>query len=114
MSKNAMIKSGGKQQFIEVTTLIKDPGMRAKLQNYIDEVITCKTKILDQQESIKGLRDAAVEDLNIEPKMFTQLVSLFFNNNFAQKKEELERLESAINALMQTNPSINMSKPSND
>lgn len=101
MPKNALATTG-KKQFIEVTTLIKDPSQRSKLQNYIDEVIRCKTKILDEQESIKALRDAAVEELNIEPKMFTQLVSLFFNNNFEQKRAELERLEAAINALMQT------------
>jgi hypothetical protein len=101
MPKNALATTG-KKQFIEVTTLIKDPAQRSKLQNYIDEVIRCKTKILDEQESIKALRDAAVEELNIEPKMFTQLVSLFFNNNFEQKRAELERLEAAINALMQT------------
>lgn len=101
MPKNALA-TAGKKQFIEVTTLIKDPAQRSKLQNYIDEVIRCKTKILDEQESIKALRDAAVEELNIEPKMFTQLVSLFFNNNFEQKRAELERLEAAINALMQT------------
>lgn len=102
MPKKNALATTGKKQFIEVTTLIKDPAQRSKLQNYIDEVIRCKTKILDEQESIKALRDAAVEELNIEPKMFTQLVSLFFNNNFEQKRAELERLEAAINALMQT------------
>ena len=39
-----------KKQFIEVTTIIKDKAQRAKLQSYIDEVVTCKTKILDQNE----------------------------------------------------------------
>jgi hypothetical protein len=35
--------------------------------------------------------------------MFNQLVSLFFNNNFEEKRAELEKLEEAISALMQTN-----------
>lgn len=103
MPKNQLAKVGKKSSFIEVTTLLKDSGQRAKLQSYIDEVVRCKTKILDENESIKTIRDAAVEELNIEPKMFNSLVSLFFNNNFEQKREELEKLEAAINALMQTN-----------
>lgn len=101
MAKN-QLSTGGKKQFISVTTVLADTAQRAKLQNYIDEVVRCKTKILDENESIKTLRDAAVEELNIEPKMFGALVSLYFNNNFEQKLEELEKLESAINALMQT------------
>jgi len=99
--KNAL--AVGKKQYIEVSTILKDQGLRTKLQNYIDESIRCKTKILDEQESIKVLRDSAVDELGIEPKMFTQLVSLFFNNNFEEKRAELEKLEEAISALMQTN-----------
>lgn len=102
MSKNQLALANKKRQFVEVTTVLAAPATRAKLQNYIDEVVRCKTKILDENESIKVLRDAAVEELNIEPKMFSALVSLFFNNNFDQKKEEMEKLEAAINALMQT------------
>ncbi len=92
----------GKKHFTEVTTVLNSKSQRAKLQNYIDEVVRCKTKILDENESIKNLRNAASEELNIEPKMFSALVSLFFNNNFEQKREEIEQLEAAINALMQT------------
>jgi hypothetical protein len=102
VAKNQLAKVGKKSQFTEITTVLKDTSQRAKLQNYIDEVVRCKTKILDENESIKTIRDAAVEELNIEPKMFNSLVSLFFNNNFEQKREELEKLEAAINALMQT------------
>jgi uncharacterized coiled-coil DUF342 family protein len=102
MPKNQLSTVGKKNQFVEITTVLRDPGQKAKLQNYIDEVVRCKTKILDENESIKTIRDAAIEELNIEPKMFNSLVSLFFNNNFEQKREELEKLEAAINALMQT------------
>lgn len=101
MAKNQLV-AGGKKQYVEVTTILHSPALKSKLQNYIDEVIRCKTKILDENESIKTLRDSAVEELDIEPKMFNMLVSLFFNNNFEQKREELERIEAAINALMQT------------
>lgn len=102
MAKNQLVVGSGKKSFLEVTTIIAQPAQRAKLQNYIDEVVRSKTKILDENETIKTLRDTAVEELNIEPKMFSALVSLYFNNNFEQKRDELEKLEAAINALMQT------------
>lgn len=85
--------------FREVTQILNNKSDRAKLQTYIDEVVRCKQKILDENESIKSLRDSAVDELGIEPKMFSALVSLFFNNNFDQKKEEIEKLEAAITAL---------------
>ncbi len=105
MAKNQLAVSGGKKQFTEVTTIMNNSSQRAKLQNYIDEVIRCKTKILDENESIKTLRDAAVEELNIEPKMFSTLVSLFFNNNFDQELEKINQLEAVINAVMGTGSS---------
>lgn len=91
-----------KKNFKDVSDILKNPSEAAKLQNYIDEAVICKTKILDQQEAIKGLRQSAAEEVNIEPKMFSALVSMFFNNNFDQKKAELAKLEEAIDALMQT------------
>ena len=100
MAKNTLPVAG--KQFVDVADILNNPSQRSKLQNYIDEVVRCKQKILDENESIKGLRDSAVEELNIQPKMFNSLVSLFFNNNFEQKREELEQLENTIDALMQT------------
>ena len=100
MAKNLPAVAGKKKQFKEITDIVATPGSRAKLQNYIDEVLRCKTRILDEQESIKGLRDAAVEELSIQPKLFNSIVSLYFNNSFEQKKEEIGALEAAIDALM--------------
>lgn len=102
MAKNQLAVSNKKKQFIEVTTIIKDPGLKARLQNYIDEIIKCKTAILDQNESIRVLRDSAVDELNVEPKMLNTLVGLFFNNNFEQKQQEMERIDAAIRALLNT------------
>ncbi len=104
MPKNALTtgEKKGKRSFKDVSTILNNPTDRAKLQNYIDEAVRCKHKILDENESIKTLRDSAVDELSIEPKMFNALVSLFFNNNFDQKKEELQKLESAIEALTST------------
>ena len=104
MAKNALAVKKTKT-FRDITSILNNPKDRAKLQSYIDEVVRCKTKILDEQESIRGLRDSAVEELSIEPKLFSALVSLFFNNNFDQKKEEISKLEAAIEAL-QSNPAL--------
>lgn len=88
-----------KKNFKDVTDILRNPSDAAKLQNYIDEAVRCRTKILDEQESIKTLRQSAVDEVAIEPKMFNALVGLFFNNNFDQKKAELTKLEEAIDAL---------------
>jgi hypothetical protein len=88
--------TGGKKNFVDVISVLNNKTTAAKLQNFIDEVCRCKTKILDQNESIKGLREAAVDELGISPKMFNTLVSLHFNNDFAEKLEEIQQLEAAI------------------
>lgn len=103
MAKNQLAVAGKKgKNFRDVSEVIKNPSDRNKLQGYIDEAVRCKAKILDEQQSIKTLRDSAVDLLGIEPKMFSTLVTLFFNNNFDQKKAEIEKIESAIDALMST------------
>lgn len=99
MGKNQLVVAS-KKQFNDVPTIVNSEANRAKLQTFIDEVVKCKTKILDENESIKGLREAAVDELGIEPKMFNILVSLHFNNNFEQKREEIAKIDDAINALM--------------
>ncbi len=95
MAKNAL-STGKKKSFVEIRTILQSPAMRSKLQNYIDEILRSKSKILDEQEHIRSIRDAAVDDLSIEPKMLNSLAAMFFNNNFDQKLEELNKLEEAI------------------
>jgi hypothetical protein len=99
--KNQLVKTG-KREFKDVGDILRDPSQKAKLQNYIDEAVVCKTKILDQNQSIKTLRESARDEVGIEPKMFNALVSVFHNNNFDQKKQELVKLEDAIDAFMGT------------
>lgn len=90
---------GGKKQYTDVVYILNSPASSAKLQTFIDEICRCKTRILDENESIKGLKDAAVSDLNINPKMLSTLVNLHFNNDFAEKLEEIQQLEMAIEKL---------------
>jgi len=109
MPKNQLAKQGRKS-FTDVAEILKNPSQRTKLQSYVDETVRCKMKILDENESIKGIRTAAIEELGIQPKIFNSIVSLFFNNNFEQKREELEQLETVIETLMQTDNQLTHSK----
>ena len=95
----AVVGKKGKN-FRDVHEVLQNPSERNKLQNYIDEAVRCKMKILDEQESIKTLKDSVSEELSIEPKMFMTLVALSYNNNFEQKKAEIEKIELAIDALV--------------
>lgn len=92
------------KNFKDVHELLNNPSTRAKLQNYVDEAVRCKQKILEQQESIKTLKDSAVEELGIEPKMFGTMVSLYYNNNFDEKKAEIEKMDLALDAIMINTP----------
>lgn len=103
MPKNQVATRGKeKTQVLDISDILRNPKDRAKLQIYIDEAVICKGKINDQNQSIKGLRDSAVEELGIQPKMFSFLVALFHNNNFDEKRAELEQQDFAIESLMQT------------
>ena len=97
---NQLATQGGRKSFTEISTILGNPQSRTKLQNYIDEAVRCKGRILDENESIKGLRDAAADELQLQPKMFNSLVTLYFNNNFEQKRSEIQELEFAIDVLL--------------
>jgi len=101
MAKN-LVPSTGPKQFKDVSEITKVPALRSKLQSYIDETVRCKTKILDERESMKTIREAAVEELSISPKLFNFLVARYFNNDFEQKLEEIDQQDTAIHSLMQT------------
>ena len=103
MAKNGALTTG-KKSYIETSTLLQDKGMRSKLQNYIDEILVCHTKILDQKEAIKTLHETAVDELNVDPKMLKSLVSLYHNNSFQQKYDEAERLAFTIELLTAGTP----------
>jgi len=89
-----------KPQVRDIEDILNNASDRAKLQNFIDEAVRCKQKVADENESIKGLREEAVEKIGIEPKMFNALTKLFFNNDFAEKRADLEKLENAIDLLL--------------
>ena len=85
-----------KPQVRRLDDIVNNTADRAKLQNLLDEAVQCKVKIADQNESIKGIREDAFEAVGISPKMFNQLLGIWYNRNFEEKQEELNSLDSAI------------------
>lgn len=99
MPKNMVPR--GPRQFVNIQEITKVPERRNKLQSYIDEAVRCRTMILDQRESIKTIREAAIEEFGIAPKMFNFLVDRYFNNDFDIEEEKLDEKITAIQSLMQ-------------
>ena len=83
-----------------IEEIMRDPGAKAKLNNLVDEAVTCKTKILHEQQTIKALKDAALEDLGLHPKLFGTMISAVFNNDYVQRKEGLEQQVSVLDHLI--------------
>ena len=100
MEKNIALMGKKGKNFKDVAQILKDPMAAAKLQNYIDEAVIAKTQINDKNDIIKSLKDSAADELGLEPKMFSLLVGMYFNNNFDAKKLEVEKIYEAIDALM--------------
>lgn len=98
MPKNAVAVA---KKFNDVADILRNDAQAKRLQAIIDEVVRCKQKILDENESIRALRETAVDDLGIQPKIFNALVSLHFNNNFEEKREEIDQLDTAIEHMLQ-------------
>lgn len=89
-----------KHNYRPIEAILGNPSDKVKLKNFIDEAVRCKIKISDENESIKGLATEAAEKIEIEPKLFKQLVNLYFKNNFAEKQAEISALDSAIEMLV--------------
>lgn len=77
-------------KFTDISSIMKDPSMKAKLSNFIDEAVTCKGAIAAQQTQIKGLRDMAVEELGLNPKLFSAYVAAAYNNDYKKRKDSLD------------------------
>lgn len=87
-------------KFADISTLMRDPATKARLQNYIDEAVSCKAEIAVQQANIKALRDAALEELKLNPKLFNTFVAAAFNNDYAVRKSSLEEQVTLLDYVM--------------
>jgi len=88
------------KKFRDIASIMKDPAAKAKLSNLIDEAVTCKSAIDMQKENIKVLRDVALNDLQLSPKLFNAYLSACYNNDYAQRREGLEEQVTLLDAIM--------------
>lgn len=88
-----------KPQARDIITILNNPSDKSKLQNFIDESVRCRIRIRAENEANKALREEAFTQLGCEPKIYNQLVRLFDDNSFEEKKNEIETLEAAIDLL---------------
>jgi hypothetical protein len=88
------------KKFRDIQSIMKDPTAKAKLSNLVDEAVTCKSAIAMQQANIKVLRDSALEDLQLSPKLFNLYVTACFNNDFAARKDVLVESVTLLENIM--------------
>lgn len=101
-------------KFRSIEDILKDPQLKTKLNNLVDEAVRCKIKIQTEQESIKGLRDAAREEVGLNPKLFNYYVSAVYNNDYAARKENLDQLSTLIDTVMALLPPTHSSFKGDD
>lgn len=101
MAKNQLDTTGTKApKFRSVQDIMRDPSMKAKLSNLVDEAVKCKTKISYEQQNIKVLRDAALDDLGLKPALFNSYVAAVFNNDYQNRKDGLEQQLTLIECIL--------------
>lgn len=83
-----------------INDIMKDPKQKAKLSNLIDEAVICKTKIDFEKQTIKSLRDVAVDELGLKPALFNSYVNATFNNDYLDRKEGLEEQIDLLDAII--------------
>ena len=83
-----------------INDIMKNPREKAKLSNLIDEAVRCKTKIDFEKQTIKSLRDVAVDELGLKPALFNSYVNATFNNDYLDRKEGLEEQIDLLDAII--------------
>lgn len=83
-----------------IQEIMRDPKAHAKLTNLVDEAVACKQKIMHEQQNIKALRDAALEELGLKPALFNNYVGMVFNNDYQQRKDGLEQQLTLVELVM--------------
>lgn len=87
-------------KFKNIEDIMRDPAMKAKLNNLVDEAVRCKQEIYKQQQAIKDIRDVARNDVALNPKLFNYYVAMVFANDYAARKENVDQLETLIDTVM--------------
>lgn len=87
-------------KFRDIKDILKDPALKAKLNNMVDEAVRCKQRIYGEQQAIKDIRDVARNDLSLNPKLFNYYVAMVFNNDYAARLDDVNQLEHLIETVM--------------
>ena len=87
-------------KFRDISSIMKDPQAKAELSNYIDEAVACKGAIATQQAHIKAIRDAAIKELELNPKLFNAFLAAAFNNDYQTRKASLEEQVTLLEYIM--------------
>lgn len=87
-------------KFRDIGSIMKDPQLAATLSNYIDEAVTCKTAIATQQTHLKAIRDRAIEEIGLNPKLFNAYVAASFNNDYTKRKQGLDEQLTLLEHIM--------------
>jgi hypothetical protein len=105
---NSLVNAENKtSKFRNIQDILKDPILKSKLNNLVDEAVRCKLRINQEQETIKDLRDVAKNDLSLNPKLFNYYVSMVFNNDYAARKDSIDQLGTLIDTVMALLPPDN-------
>lgn len=99
MPKTDITKTKTKK-YRDIDDILRDPTLRMKFTNLVDEAVRCKGAIASQQETIKSLREVAMNELGLLPRLFNVAVSTNYNNDFTERKETLEQQVSLIENMM--------------
>jgi hypothetical protein len=95
---NELVPATKKHRSIE--EIMRDPIAKRKLSNLVDEAVQAKQKIYHEQQTIKQLREMALEELGLKPALFTGYVGMVFNNDYQQRKEGLEQQLTLVEIVM--------------
>lgn len=100
MARGKSLVESKPKKFRSIEEIMRDPSTKAKLANLVDEAVQCKIKISHEQQNIKALKDAALEDLGIKPQLFSNYVAMVFNNDYQQRKEGLEQQLTLVEMIL--------------
>lgn len=88
-----------KPEIVNIESILANPKDKSALQGFIDEAVRLKMIIKDHNESIKIIKDEALEKIGLDPKLFGSLVRIAANNNALETQSQIHALDSAIEIL---------------
>ncbi len=103
--KKELVAAKKKQQR-SIEEIMRDQSLRSKLNVMVDEAVNCKQKIAFEQQNIKALRDAALEELGLKPQLFNNYVAMVFNNDYQLRKEGLEQQLTLVELVLGEVPQL--------